>query len=38
MLMYTQKMYWRGETYYKKNKNSVFIPNLKEKLNPNEDR
>lgn len=38
MLMHTQENLLKGKkTYYKKNKNSVYIPNLKEGLNPNED-
>lgn len=40
MLVHKKKIYWRGKktTYYEKNEKLVYIPNLKEGLNPNEDR
>lgn len=38
MLMHTQENVPKGEkTYYKKNENLVYIPNIKGGLNPNED-
>ena len=40
MLMHKKRIYWREKktTYYEKNENLVYIPSLKEGLNPNKGR